>query len=467
MQWIKPGTNYDFMGAAPKAIIGSLSLIVFFIVFSLVVPPKWGIDFAGGTEIQLKVDPGKDIGDVRDALAEAGLSNDSVQRLGDAADHTFQVRVKDVNFGAEQAFASIRSALVEEFGADAFGEFHFDAGDATEVEVATNKPIEPEQVQAALVRRGLLPGAEAPGAGTGAGAEPPVPGVPPEASASAPAAGEDGGEVAAAVDGGSTPAPAGEASPDGSAVAPEGQSINAATPSVVAAADQWVSRSTVDPSALVIRFPGVTQRITEALAESKSMGAGTFEVLKVDTVGPKAGRELREKAILSIVITSLLLLVYIAFRFDMSFAPGAVIATFHDVLIAVGVMLVLQREINLDIVGAALTILGYSVNDTIVTFDRIRENLRRHRRKDLRWIVNRSVNETLSRTILTSLTVMLVVMVLVILGGPILRNMALCLLFGILAGTYSSIFIASPTIIYLSRWFPVEPRAVAAAAANE
>ncbi len=509
MQWIKPGTNYNFIAVAPNAIIGSAALILFFLLYGLFIGPKWGIDFTGGTEIHLKVSEGKGIDDIRKALSEVGMANDSVQQFGPQEDRTYLVRVQDVHFGSEDTYQILRKALEEEYGAEAFTSIRFDPQVGTEMEVVPKEKLTPAAVNAVLVKRGLLPGsstvkggevvpqagppASAPveggapeGALKGDPAESSPPPSPPPAGAGLAGAGPSEvmagtGDPAPPASGAVTPLPVTGVAPGSEAPAPPEEAVPGSTaegaapappvgvpPPVAVApsggssssADAWVSSSNVDADGLVIRFPGISQKIKESLQKSSSMGPGTFEVLKVDTVGPKAGKELREKAILSVLITSLLILVYVAFRFDMSFAPGAVIALIHDVAIAVGVMIILQREINMDIVGAALTILGYSVNDTIVVYDRIRENVRRHRRKDIRWVINRSINETLSRSILTSLTVLFVVLVLVLLGGPVLRNLALCLLFGVISGTYSTIFIASPVIIYLSRWFPMDTRAI-------
>ena len=172
------------------------------------------------------------------------------------------------------------------------------------------------------------------------------------------------------------------------------------------------------------------------------------ELLASNTIGAKIGQELRESALSAILFTLGLLLVYIGIRFDFRFGVGAIVALFHDVLITLGVFSLLDREISIAVLAAFLTLVGYSLNDTIVVFDRIRENLRKRHRAvvPIEQIINASINETLSRTIITGLTTLIVVVVCLLFGGEVLRDFFLCLLIGILVGTYSSIFIAAPVI---------------------
>jgi preprotein translocase subunit SecF len=161
------------------------------------------------------------------------------------------------------------------------------------------------------------------------------------------------------------------------------------------------------------------------------------------------GAELRNDGIMAIVYALGFILLYIAVRFDLAFAPGAVLALIHDVLITVGVFSLLQLEFNLPVIAAILAIVGYSLNDTIVVYDRIRENSLRYRGRTLRDLVNTSLNQTLSRTLLTSATTMLVVLALLIVGGGIIRDFSIALTVGVMVGTYSSVAIASPAYIFL------------------
>ena len=208
-----------------------------------------------------------------------------------------------------------------------------------------------------------------------------------------------------------------------------------------------------------ISYPGITDRVKEVLG--KSLGESNFEVVRVEMVGPTVGAELRRKGLMAIFFSLALILVYVAFRFDLSFAPGAVAALFHDVTITIGVFCVLGREFSLPTIGALLTIVGYSLNDTIVVYDRIRENLHRFPRRDLSEVINVSLNETLSRTLLTSVTTMLAVISLIVFGGPIIQDFAIALAVGVFVGTYSSIYVASPMIIALQKWLPVDVRETA------
>ena len=176
-----------------------------------------------------------------------------------------------------------------------------------------------------------------------------------------------------------------------------------------------------------------------------------FQVRRVESVGPKIGKELQSEALSAILLSLLLILIYISFRFDRFYAYGAVVALIHDVLITMGVFSLLSIEIDLTIVAAFLTIVGYSLNDTIVVFDRIRENVIKHARESLDTIVNISLNSTLGRTIVTSLTTFVVVLSLFLFGGEVIKNFAFALIVGIFVGTYSSIYVASPVMMYFEK----------------
>lgn len=193
---------------------------------------------------------------------------------------------------------------------------------------------------------------------------------------------------------------------------------------------------------------------TDAL--TKAFGAGKVSLLQEEYVGPKVGKELRTKGIYAVLWAWLIMLVYIGFRFDFYFAPGAIVALIHDVLVAVGIFALLGLEINLTVVAAILTIIGYSINDTIIVFDRIREDLQRHKGMELIPLVDKSINETLSRTIITSLTVFFVVIVLYLRAEGDIKNFAFAMMIGVITGTYSSISMAAPVFIFLKRhghWF--------------
>ena len=186
--------------------------------------------------------------------------------------------------------------------------------------------------------------------------------------------------------------------------------------------------------------------IKESLEQTKGFSGITVE--RVEMVGPKVGKDLRQKAMLSIIYAIIGIVIYISWRFEFQYAIAAIIALVHDVLITMGAFSVLDKEFTLVLVAAFLTIIGYSLNDTIVIFDRIRENTRRKTKEPLRDIVNTSINQTLSRTLLTSGTTLLVVAALFFLGGEIIHDFSFALLVGVVIGTYSSIFIASVFLVY-------------------
>lgn len=193
----------------------------------------------------------------------------------------------------------------------------------------------------------------------------------------------------------------------------------------------------------------MTKELQEKVASAmdQSFGAGQFEIRRVEFVGPKVGKDLTTKAILAIIFAWIGMLVYIAWRFEFRYGLGAIIALIHDTIIVIGALSLLNKEFTLVIVAALLTVIGYSINDSIVVFDRIRENRKKDLKRSLADIINSSVNETLSRTILTSLTVIIVLVVLFFLGGPVIHDFAFALLVGLIVGTYSSIFIASPIVL--------------------
>ncbi|MGE5807871.1 MAG: protein translocase subunit SecF [Nitrospirota bacterium] len=172
-----------------------------------------------------------------------------------------------------------------------------------------------------------------------------------------------------------------------------------------------------------------------------------FEVYSIQEIGPVIGQALQQQALLAITISIIGIIVYIAFRFQFKFGVAAAIATVHDVLAVLGVFFILHKEINLLIITALLTLAGYSLTDTVVVFDRIRENLKKNRKDPLPKLVNDSINEVLSRTIITSLTVVLVLVPLVLFGGDVLHDFSIALLMGVIVGTYSSVFVASPVLV--------------------
>ena len=214
--------------------------------------------------------------------------------------------------------------------------------------------------------------------------------------------------------------------------------------------------------ATVTFFGGDDEVVIKTKMSSKKLGedvgdkvrvllkdTGKFEVRRVDMVGAKVGSELREQGIMSMLLAILGILIYVSFRFEWRFAVASVLALVHDVTIAMGMIVLFGIEVNLDILAALLTILGYSLNDTIIVFDRIREGINTIKDPDLGSIIDESVTRTLSRTTLTSLTTFFVVLTLFLFGGEIIHGFSFTLLVGVIVGTYSSIFVASPILMWL------------------
>ncbi len=188
------------------------------------------------------------------------------------------------------------------------------------------------------------------------------------------------------------------------------------------------------------------QRALQAIREAMGEGA---EFRRVETVGPTVGEELRTAGAYAVLASVIAILAYVWFRFEWQFAIGAVFALTHDVVAIVGLFALLGLDFDLSTLAAILTIGGYSINDTVVVYDRIRENLRKYKRMELRELLNKSVNDTLSRTVMTSITVMLAIAAMLAFAGPVIRNFNLAMLVGVVVGTYSSIFVAAPLLIYL------------------
>jgi len=201
---------------------------------------------------------------------------------------------------------------------------------------------------------------------------------------------------------------------------------------------------------------GISDKVRELL-ESR-FGADSLEIRRIEMVGPKVGADLRNKGMLAILFSLIGMLIYIWWRFELRFGVGAVLCLFHDVTITVGALSLFNKPIDLIIIASLLTIIGYSINDTIVVCDRIRENLKKMSHKGLPEIINVSINQTFSRTILTNLTVVIVLFSLYFIGGEVIHDFAFSLLVGCFFGTYSTVYIAGPLVIYWEKVFPAKRR---------
>jgi len=374
MQFIKPGTSFDFVGRRKIAAVISTILVITSVILFVTIGPNWGIDFTGGNELQIEFQDDVEIKEVRDALESLGVDGQAVQQLGAVDENSFSIRIQDPRFGTEGTQQEVEDTLRGAFGADWIAESTFVAEVSNKLTVRyTGNAVPIKQIQQSL-------------------------------------ADISGADV----------------------------------------------RDAPDDNTVYIALPALSSKITGNIKDA--MGGREFSLLSADSVGPKVGGELRRQGFVAILSTLALILVYVAFRFDLSFAPGAVLALFHDVTIVTGVFVLTQHEFNLPMIGALLTIIGYSLNDTIVIYDRIRENMTRYRRRDLEKLINDSINETMSRTLATSLTTALGMMAFLVLGGPVIETFALAILMGVIVGTYSTIFVASPTILVMQDLRPVLER---------
>jgi preprotein translocase subunit SecF len=194
----------------------------------------------------------------------------------------------------------------------------------------------------------------------------------------------------------------------------------------------------------------VTDSITKMLASDfKSLNP---DIQKTDIVGPKAGEQLRISGFQAMVWALLMIMIYIALRFDYKYSPGAIVALVHDVVIIIGIFVLLQKEFSLQIVGALLAVIGYSVNDTVVVYDRVREHEEKDGSKKLGSLINIALNETLSRTLLTSITTLIVAAIMFFMGGGVIHDFFFAITLGVIIGTYSSLFVAAPTILFFDKF---------------
>ena len=380
--FLMPKRSIDFVGIRKYAAVLSVILVSISLALFFMIGPTWGIDFTGGLEMHLKFQEDTSIGQLRTALSEEGLSDDSVQQINDPSANEFVVRIQDPKFGTDEIKSEILSAFTTKFGDEWILESSFDAQIGARLIITySGEPQKLSDIQGALI--GV----------NGAKAE--------------------------------------ESSDD--------NKIYVKVPSLSSKLEQ----------ALQGKFPGKGE-----YTDNKGEKVENLSILQVDSVGPKVGAELRQQGMIAILATLALILVYVSFRFNLSFAPGAVLALFHDVSIVVGFFVLLDivgitYEFNLPMIGALLTIIGYSLNDTIVIYDRLRENMTRYRRKDLETMINVSINETLGRTLATSMTTLAGMTAFLVLGGAVIQTFALAIFLGVIVGTYSTIFVASPTILVM------------------
>lgn len=386
----------------------STALVVASLVLLVVPGPNYGIDFAGGTNIIARFNAQVDDSEVRSTLADLGFADASVVRFGEAEDHfQFLIQTRAVTAITDEGRAAIEASFVEEFGEGTAVEYDESSGDRVYVQV-------PESIYE-----------------------------------------EEAGNVTGA---------------DGEAL--EGialfsrleEPISARMVEALDAAGFAGSTARMYGNPTSRSFQANVQTLQSVVAEefAAAFPEEFAQIDRVETVGPRVGQQLRSDAVRAVLFALVGILLYIAIRFDLRYAPGAVAALAHDVLITLGIFVIIREEISLPILAALLTIVGYSLNDTIVNFDRVRENLDlAESRSDLVKLVNRSLNECLSRTILTSVTTLIAVLCIYVLGGGLIRSFALAMIIGVVVGTYSSIFVASPLMVMTSRYMDAQAAAQA------
>lgn len=366
MEIIKNKTNFDFIGKRKPALFISSVLNIAILIGIFTVGFNWGIDFVGGTVVEVKFNKSISAEDVRKRAEAGGLKDVQVQGIGSADENSFLIRLGGTTQLTEANAAAATEALKK-------------LGDVT-----VTKPD---------IDNGIL-------------------------SFRSPKA-------------------------------LDLEQVKGAVSSVIGIKEVRAVGEVAGQQEYQVIASGMAERITQAL---KGSAEQDFEVRRTEYVGPQIGKQLRNKGVGSLIYAMVAILIYVAFRFDFRFAPGAIAAMVHDVIMAAGYYLVAKafhREFNLTSIAALLTVIGYSVNDTIVIYDRIREEMVKYKGKPLPEIINIAINDTLARTILTSSVTALSLVGLLIFGVGEIWDFAMAVLVGIIVGTYSSVYIASPLTIWL------------------
>lgn len=407
--------DIDFM-AMRFYFIGFSTLLTIISALALFYPgPKLGTDFVGGTEVELAFAKPVDAGTVRSSVDAIGFHEPEVVEVssGDLPNR-FMVRVKEVSaFSPDQQKLLEEALCLEREGEEG----KLDGASCPEDLRATEVSFSPGGEKVSVRYKQNICAAKA---------------------EDDTAQGKPGCEVKGGV----------ARQLDAARLAKLGPSVQGielqsgrANPIVQNVRDNKVE----------FYFKSKGDQIMDGLRQK--LGADTVpeKALRIEWVGPKAGRQLRDAAITSLSLAMVFIMVYIAFRFDFRFAPGGILSLLHDIFIALGAMIVARREVTLSTVAALLTVLGYSINDTVVVYDRIRENLGRHRKMSFSKLINRSITETLGRTIKTSFTTAIALVPFLFYGTGTIKDFAFTMLIGIGVGTYSSIFVAAPLTEYLDR----------------
>jgi preprotein translocase subunit SecF len=387
MELIPHNLKIDFIGYKNYFIAGSVIINIVILIAAGIFGMNWGVDFKGGAEMEVKfASTVKDVA-VREAVESAGFNEATVQVFGSPSDNTFLIRVGRISLMSKEGAAKAEQAVRAKFAAELVSfDFNEEIGDKVELRFK-NMPAPDKSKQISDDARAAIES-------TGIRVKP----------------GEEG--------------------------------------------MRWVA------GGFTVITSGISDKVNAALfdAHAKNLvpeggvivqGKAPEYLQKVDFVGPQVGKQLRTKGILAVVYAAIAILLYVALRFDTRFAPGAVLSMFHDIVVVLGYFVVTRREFNLTSVAVLLTIVGYSVNDTIVVYDRIRENMGKVKGMALPQLINISLNEVLARTVLTSFATALSLMGLMLFGVGQIWDFAAAMMLGIVTGTYSSIYIASTMTIWL------------------
>ncbi|HEX9577829.1 MAG TPA: protein translocase subunit SecF [Myxococcales bacterium] len=366
---IKPGTNHDFVRYRGIAVTISIILNVLVLLGAFVWPKlNYGVDFAGGTELQIHFKKPVDVGELRSEVDKLGFGEPTVQRYGAESENQFLVRVERIALLTKEKADAVKADVQQSMPSMTSMRFDPEVGD--KLDFSFKQPVNEDALRAAVEKAG---------------------------------------------------AQVKEIRP---LMAREGQ-------------DREYT--------VITQGPG--DKIGSALRAR--YGLDQVDIVRTEYVGPQVGKQLRIDGILAVLYAMAMILVYVGFRFDFRFSPGVVIALIHDAIITLGFFLISRHEFNLTSVTVILTVVGYSVNDTIVVYDRIRENAKRYKGKPLRDLINLSINEMLGRTILTSGATALSLLGLLLYGVGTIWDFAAAMLVGIISGTYSTWYIASPMTIWL------------------
>jgi len=396
MEFFKPGRVFDFMGMRRLWFTISTLLVLGGIISMFYPGPNYGTDFRGGTEVEVAFNKPVDAATVRSTVESSGFQTPDVVQVQDPDRRArFLIRVQDITVLSDGEKEQLRKALC-----------NFKENETVDEERC------PATARASEVKFSL-------GGDKIATRYDAVPDL---------AKIQEQIATVASVRIRKSPENCGK-----------GPSKTPCNPQEINERDHRVE----------IQLQSKGDQLLDRLREKLGADVVPDKALRVEWVGPKAGKQLRDSARNSIVIAAVLIMVYLSFRFDLRFAPGVIVACMHDAFIVIGLFVLLRKEVTLQTIAAVLTIVGYSMNDTVVVYDRIRENLSKHRGKSFAQIINLSVSETLSRTILTSGATMLSMLAFFIWGTGVIKDFALAMVAGIVVGTYSSIYVAAPLTAFI------------------